>query len=206
MPVRMSVNYTGRIRAFPLKSGQMQTREQQLPATRQGPRELETPRLTLRRLVPDDAAFYLALVTDPAWIRFIGDKKLRTVEEARRSLVEGPIAMYGKTGHGLLCVERREDGVALGICGLIKRDTLPDVDIGFAFLPAYRGQGHAAESARAVLAHGRDDLRLPRVVAITSPQNTDSRRLLERLGLVHEKTYSMPGESRLTALYAIDWR
>jgi RimJ/RimL family protein N-acetyltransferase len=186
----------------------MQTLEQQPPATGpvDGPRELETPRLRLRRLVPGDAAFYLALVTDPAWIRFIGNKNLRSVDEARRSLVEGPIAMYGRTGHGLLCVERRADAVALGICGLIKRDTLPDIDIGFAFLPQHRGQGYAAESARAVLAHARDELRLARVVGITSPENADSRRLLEHLGLTHEKTYSMPGESRLTALYATDWR
>jgi [ribosomal protein S5]-alanine N-acetyltransferase len=83
---------------------------------------------------------------------------------------------------------------------------LPDVDIGFAFLPGHRGQGYAAESARAVLAHARDELRLVRVVAITSPENTDSRRLLERIGLAHEKTGSMPGESRPTAFYAIDWR
>jgi hypothetical protein len=94
----MTVNYTGRFRAFPLKSGQMQTLEQQSPETGpvDGPRELETPRLRLRRLVADDAAFYLALVTDPAWIRFIGDKNLHTVEEARRSLLDGPIAMSAR--------------------------------------------------------------------------------------------------------------
>ena len=130
---------------------------------------------------------------------------MHTVEEARRSLVEGPIAMYARTGHGLLCVERKEDGVRLGICGLIRRDTLPDVDLGFAFLPAFRGQGYAAESAEATLVHARDDLGLRRLVAIASPDNADSLKLLERLGMRHEKTFSFPGETRLTALYAIEW-
>jgi [ribosomal protein S5]-alanine N-acetyltransferase len=170
-----------------------------------GPQELETPRLVMRRLVADDAAFFLALVTDPAWRRFIGERNVHTVDEARRSLVEGPIAMYDRTGHGLLCVERKLDGVPLGICGLIRRDTLPDIDLGFAFLPAFRGQGYAAESARASMAHARDDLGMKRLVAIASPENADSLRLLERLGFRHEKTWAMPGETRLTALYAIEW-
>jgi [ribosomal protein S5]-alanine N-acetyltransferase len=159
----------------------------------------------MRHLVADDAAFFLALVTDPAWRRFIGERNVHTVEEARRSLVEGPIAMYGRTGHGLLRVDRKSDGMPLGICGLIRRDTLRDIDLGFAFLPAFRGQGYAAESARASMAHARDDLGLKRLVAIASPENTDSLRLLERLGFRHEKTSTMPGETRLTALYAIEW-
>lgn len=175
------------------------------PAPEAGPAELETRRLALRRLVAADAAFYYALVTDPAWIRFIGDKNLKSVEEARKSLVEGPIAAYARTGFGLLRVERKSDGAALGICGLIKRDTLEDVDLGFAFLPEYRGQGYAAEAAEASVAHARDVLRMKRLVAIASPENTDSLKLLTRLGMKHEKTYSMPGETRLTALYAIDW-
>ena len=170
-----------------------------------GPAELETRRLALRRLVPGDAAFYLALVSDPAWVRFIGDKKLKSLEEARKSLEEGPIAAYARTGFGLLRVDRRSDGQPLGICGLIKRETLDDVDLGFAFLPAYRGQGFALEAAEAAVAHARDELRLRRLVAIASPENTDSLKLLARLGMKHEKTFSMPGETRLTTLYAIDW-
>ena len=159
----------------------------------------------MRRLVADDAAFFLALVTDPAWIRFIGDRNVHTVDEARRSLVEGPIAMYERTGHGLLRVDRKADGVALGICGLIRRDTLPDIDLGFAFLPKYRGQGYAAEAARATIAHARDGLGLKRLVAIASPDNVDSRRLLEHLGLRHERTYTLAGASQPSALHAIEW-
>jgi [ribosomal protein S5]-alanine N-acetyltransferase len=175
------------------------------PAPQGGPAELETRRLALRRLVAGDAPFYLALVSDPAWVRFIGDKNLRSVEEARKSLLDGPIAAYARTGLGLLRVDRKSDGAALGICGLIKLDTLPDVDLGFAFLPQHRGQGYAAEAAQAAIAHARDDLRLKRLVAIASPENADSLKLLARLGMKHEKTYSLPGETRATALYAIDW-
>ena len=175
------------------------------PVPQGGPAELETRRLALRRLVPEDAAFYYDLVTDPAWVRFIGDKNLGSVEAARKSLVDGPIAAYARTGLGLLRVDRKSDGAALGICGLIKRDTLEDVDLGFAFLPQYRGLGFAAEAARASMAHARDDLRMKRLVAIAAPDNTDSLKLLTRLGMKHEKTYSVPGETRLTALYSIDW-
>lgn len=175
------------------------------PVPEGGPAELETRRLALRRLVPDDAPFYLALVSDPAWVRYIGDKNLKSVEEARKSLVDGPIAAYARTGFGLLRVDRKSDGVALGICGLIKRDTLPDVDLGFAFLPQFRGQGYAQEAAEASVAHARDALRMKRLVAIASPDNTDSLKLLARLGLKHERTGSMPGDTRATAFYAIDW-
>ena len=175
------------------------------PGAQGGPAELDTRRLALRRLVPGDAPFYYALVTDPAWVRFIGDKNLKSVEDARRSLVEGPIAAYARTGFGLLRVDRKADGAALGICGLIKRDTLEDVDLGFAFLPQFRGQGYAAEAAEASIAHARDDLRLKRLVAIASPGNIDSLKLLARLGMKHEKTAAMPGETRATAFYAIDW-
>lgn len=176
-----------------------------LEPTLGGPAELDTPRLHLRRLTPADAPFFLVLVTDPDWIRFIGDRRLRTVETAERALVGGPIAMYAKSGLGLLRVERRENGSALGICGLIKRDTLPDVDLGFAFLPQHRGRGYAMEAARACVAHARDDLGLARLVAINSPENAASARILERLGMVFEKTFTLPGETRLTRLYALDW-
>jgi len=175
------------------------------PQGEAGPASLETSRLAMRRLRADDAAFYLALVTDPDWIRFIGDKKLSTLEQARKSLEDGPIAAYARTGHGLLAVERRGEGVPLGICGLIKRDTLPDVDLGFAFLPQHRRQGYAEESARATLEHARHVLGLRRVVGITSPENDASGRLLEKLGMRLERTFTMPGETRLTRLYAIEW-
>ena len=157
---------------------------------------LQTSRMTLRRLTPADAPFIRELVNEPSWIRFIGDRGVRTEEDARAYLVKGPIAMYERHGFGLwMCESResRESREALGICGLIKRDTLEDVDIGFAFLPRYWGRGYAHESAAAVLDYGREVLELDRIVAITSPDNTSSIRLLEKLGLRLEKTFEVGG-------------
>ena len=154
---------------------------------------LQTGRMTLRRLTPADAPFIRELVNEPSWIRFIGDRGVRTEDDARAYLAKGPIAMYERYGFGLWMCESRESGEALGICGLIKRDTLEDVDIGFAFLPRYWGQGYAHESAAAVLDYGREVLELDRIVAITSPDNTSSIRLLEKLGLRLEKTFEVGG-------------
>ena len=167
------------------------------------PPRIETDRLVLRPLVPGDAAFILRLINDPDWHRFISDRGVRTEDGARKYLVEGPIAMYARTGMGLLAVELK-DGTPLGICGLIKRDTLPDVDIGFGFLPEARGRGYAYEAARASMEHGWRDLGLRRIVAITSPDNTRSAALLERLGLAVERVGPLPGETRQTVFWAID--
>ena len=155
---------------------------------------LETPRLALRRLTVEDATFILALVNEPSWLLHIGDKHVRTLDDARRYLADGPMAMYERHGFGLSLVERREDAAPLGICGLIKRDTLEDVDIGFAFLPAYWGRGYAREAALATLAQAREVFWLARVVAIVSPGNTSSIRLLESIGFVFERALRMPGD------------
>ena len=154
---------------------------------------LQTARITLRRLTVADASFMRDLVNEPSWIRFIGDRGVRTVEDARAYLVKGPMAMYERCGFGLWLCEARASGEALGICGLIKRDTLEDVDIGFAFLPRFWGQGYAHEAAAAVLDYGREVLELDRIVAITSPDNVPSIRLLEKLGLRLEKTIELAG-------------
>jgi len=148
---------------------------------------IETERLILRRLTLDDAAFIHELVNDPDWLRYIGDKGVRTLDDARGYLEKGPIDMYARLGFGLFRVEQRSDGAVIGLCGLIKRDTLDDVDIGFAFLPAYRAQGYAREAAQATLDYARDALHLGRVVAIVSPNNRDSAKLLEKVGLREER-------------------
>jgi RimJ/RimL family protein N-acetyltransferase len=148
---------------------------------------VQTDRLVLRRLVPDDAAFMLGLLNDPDWIRFIGDRGVRSVDAAREYLVSGPIAMYEREGYGLFRVEQKADGVPVGVCGLIKRPELADVDLGFAFMPQFRGLGYGAESAGAALRYGLKVLGLRRIVAITSPDNADSMRLLQRTGLRFER-------------------
>lgn len=155
---------------------------------------LETERLTLRELHDGDAAFVLELLNSPGWIRFIGDRGMRTEDEARDYLAKGPIDMYRRLGFGLYAVLRRGDAAPIGMCGLIKRDGLDDVDIGFAFLDQHAGQGYAFEAAQAVMAHGREVLGLQRIVAITSVDNDRSIRLLEKIGLRFEKLIPIKGE------------
>ena len=155
---------------------------------------IETPRLILRHLTLDDAPFILELLNDPDWLRHIGDKNVHSLDDARAYLTNGPIDMVARLGFGLLAVERRDDAAIIGMCGLIKRDTLEDVDIGFAFLPAYRGAGYAQEAAEATLAWGREALGLPRIVAIVSPKNAASAKLLERCGLRRESQIELPGK------------
>lgn len=165
---------------------------------------VETARLRLHRFGIDDAAFVLQLVNEPSWLEFIGDKGVRTLADARTYLIDGPLAMYARCGHGLYRVDLRSSGTAIGMCGLIRRDSLPDVDIGYAFLPAHWGEGYAEEATRATLAHARDDLGLHRLLAIVTPANTRSIRLLEKLGLRHVRDLD-PTPVSATALYSIDF-
>ena len=163
---------------------------------------LETERLVLRRLTTDDAPFIVRLLNDPAWLRFIGDKSVRTLDEAREYLRRGPIAMYAREGFGLLLTALKDRDVPIGLCGLIRRDGLRDVDIGFAFLPAFRGQGYARESAAIVMSHARATLGLDRIVAIASLDNDDCARLLARLGFNRERLVRLPGDTEDLQLFA----
>lgn len=159
---------------------------------------LETDRLILRWVSLEDAEFVLRLLNEPSWLRFIGDKGVRTIDDARAYILKGPVDMYSRLGFGLYLVELKEEGFSIGMCGLIKRDTLEDVDIGFAFLPAYWGKGYAYEAAAAVLAYGEKVLGLNRIVAITSRDNDRSAKLLEKLGLQFEKMLQLaPGSAEV---------
>lgn len=163
---------------------------------------LDTDRLTLRWLKLDDAAFIMELVNDPAWIRFIGDRNVHSVEDARGYITKGPAAMYARNGFGLYRVERKDSGSPIGLCGLIKRDNLDDVDIGFAFLPRFCGAGYAREAAAAVLVHGQREFGLKRIVAITSVDNVRSIKLLEGIGLRFEKLIKLSSDSDEVKLFA----
>jgi len=156
------------------------------------PEEIITARLRVRPFTMGDAAFMVALLNSPGWLRFIGDRGVRTEAEARSYLERGPLASYARHGFGLGCVERRSDGVPVGMCGLLRRDTRPDVEIGFAFLPEHCGQGYAVESARAVIEGGRVRHGLLRVAAIVQSDNTASIRVLEKLGLGYERPVDLP--------------
>jgi RimJ/RimL family protein N-acetyltransferase len=156
---------------------------------------LQTDRLTLSTLSADDASFILELVNTPNWLRYIGDRGVFTLEGAEDYIRQGPQKSYAQFGFGLWRVARKEDNAPLGVCGLLKRDTLDHPDIGFAFLPVFEGQGLAFESSQAVLAYAATTLQLTRVIAITTEENRRSLNLLNRLGLNFEKMISLPGHS-----------
>jgi RimJ/RimL family protein N-acetyltransferase len=164
----------------------------------------ETDRLALRHLELRDAGFILELLNDPAWIQNIGDKGVRTHADAERYIENGPGAMYAAHGFGLYLTELKRGGEAVGLCGLLKRDWLEDVDIGFALLPAYRGKGYAAEAARAVLRFAEQTLNLRRVAAITSLGNESSARLLEKLGFRYVGSEPFPGGAKPVRLFTLE--
>src|SRR5262245_24617868 len=162
----------------------------------------ETERLVIRRLTPEDAEFMYRIWNDPDFIRFVGDRGVRTLEGSRESILRGPVEMYRRYGFRLFLVQRKEGAEPIGICGLLKRDVLEDVDIGFAFLPPFRSQGYAFEAASAVMRYGAEVVGLRRIVAITASDNERSARLLERLGLRFERMIRMPDEDEDIRLFA----
>ena len=165
---------------------------------------LQTERLALRRLTTEDAEFILQLLNEPSFLRFIGDKGVRTLEEAQEYILTGPMTSYEKHGFGLFLTTLRESGVPVGICGLLKRDTLQDVDVGYAFLPQFWSRGFAFESASAVIAYGKSAFALTRVVAITDPTNHGSIKVLEKLGLKFEQMIRLTPDSAEIQLFGRD--
>ncbi len=199
---------------------------------------IETARLALRELTTDDAAFILELLNDPSFLRYIGDRGVRTIDDARRYIETGPRASYAQHGFGLYLVERKAGrlepaptggrgesepapteaselaptgeageprGEAMGICGLLKREALPDADVGFAFLPRFWRRGYALESASAVLARGREVHGLSRVLAITSPDNEASIALLARLGFTFERRARLSEGASPVKIFSLRW-
>ena len=140
-----------------------------------------TARLTLRRFTPSDAPFVLRLLNEPSFHEFIGDRGVRTLEDAVRYLEQGPMASYESYGHGLLRVALPDD-TPIGMCGLLRRPGLAHPDLGFALVPEYWGHGYTVEASRAAITYGRETLQLDTLLAITSPHNLRSMRVLEKLG------------------------
>jgi RimJ/RimL family protein N-acetyltransferase len=165
---------------------------------------LETERLALRWLKIEDAGFILKLVNEPAWKLYIGDYGVRTLEDAGKYIEKGPISMYSRLGFGLYLVELKATGVPIGICGLIKRESLEDVDVGFALLQEFWGKGYAFESASAVLAYGRRTFQLARIVAVSSKTNDPSARLLGKLGFRFDRLVRLRADADEVKLYAVD--
>ncbi len=167
-------------------------------------RVLATERLFLRHLGADDAAFMRELLNDASFIENIGDRGVRTEPDARRYILDGPVASYERYGYGLYLVELQSTGEAVGLCGLVKRDYLDDPDVGFAFLANFRRQGYAVESAAAVKAHALGELGLTRLLAITTLGNLRSMRVLERIGFSFERVIAPPGTGEMLRLYSTD--
>ena len=166
---------------------------------------METERLVIRRFSSADAPFVLRLLNEPSFLENIGDKGVRTVEQADRYLLDGPIQSYSRHGHGLYLVSLKGSLVPVGMCGLLKRDRFPDVDLGYAFVPEHWSSGYAREAALAIL-HSDEAARFKRILAFVSPGNAPSIRLLEKLGFSFEGFTKLESEAPDVSLYALQRR
>lgn len=162
---------------------------------------VETDRLALRRLTLDDADLMLAIWNDPAFVRHVGDRGIRTLDEARAAMLSGAMQLYETYGYGPYRVALKQDDTAIGICGLFRRDGLDEPDLGYAMLPEWCGQGYAYEAARAVIDHARAAFGLERLIAIISPGNSASIGLIEKLGLRFERMHRMPDDAEDVCIY-----
>ena len=165
---------------------------------------LTTARLVLRKFDTSDAEFVLRLLNEPSFIQFIGDKGVRNLNDAGQYILNGPIASYDKHGFGLYLVTLKSGNAPIGMCGLLKRESLQDVDIGFAFLPEFWNKGYALEAAAAVMIYAKDVLKLPRIVAITNKDNHASAKLLNKIGLRFDRFISLAGDREETRLFIPD--
>jgi ribosomal-protein-alanine N-acetyltransferase len=165
---------------------------------------LETGRLKLRELTADDAAFIMELVNEPGWLRFIGDRNVHSLDDARGYIAKGPVASYEMHGFGLWAVDLAASGEPLGMCGLVRRATLEHVDLGFAFLSRHWGRGYAREAAAAVVTLARERYRLAKLVAITDVDNLASQKVLASVGFLYDKPVHMDDTDETLSLYALD--
>ncbi|MBK8493462.1 MAG: GNAT family N-acetyltransferase [Saprospirales bacterium] len=165
---------------------------------------LDTPRLHLRPFTEQDAAFMLELLNSPTWLRYIGDRGVHTISEARAYLTDRVMKDYDELKFGMYLLELKEEGIPVGTCGLIKRIGLPEVDLGFALHPDFEGKGYGFESAYAVLNHAFTELGMNRLIAITVAYNTRSIHLLEKLGFTLEGKTQLPDDEEELLVYGID--
>jgi RimJ/RimL family protein N-acetyltransferase len=163
----------------------------------------ETERLVLRELSPNDAVFLCELLNDPSWLQNIGDRNVRTPQDAERYIHEKFIGSYKSFGFGMYLAELKNAGSPVGLCGLVKRDSLPDPDVGFALLPRFWNQGYAFEATKAVMSYARTGLNLSKLLAIVKPDNVSSIKLLERLGFCPQGVYHPPNGATDLTLYEI---
>ena len=164
----------------------------------------QTERLILRPMTEKDADFILELLNDPSFIRYIGDRKVRDLDGAKAYITNGPVASYAQNGFGLYLVELKGSGESMGMCGLIRRNTLKDVDIGYAFLPKFWSRGYAFEAAGEMKRYAQEELQLKRLVAVVDPENPASIRLLEKLGMKFERMVRLSPDDIELKLFAVE--
>jgi len=164
---------------------------------------LQTERLRLREATPADAAFVLRLINEPGWLTYIADPGVRTLPQALEWMESRLFKAYRELGHGFWLVERKADGVLVGLCGLFRRPVLAGPDLGYALLAEHEGQGYALEAAQGCVAHARDALGWPRLLAITSAQNPKSHALLRKLGFDDDGLHQVEGYSEPSRLWSL---
>lgn len=164
---------------------------------------IETERLRLRPVTVDDTELMLAVWNDPAFIRNVADRGIRTVEQAQEAIKSGAQKLFEDYGYGPYCMSLKTDGTMVGICGLFKRENLDDPDIGFGVLPDYCGKGYAGEAAAAVVNFAHDELGIAVLTAIVSPTNAPSIGLIKKLGLTFDQMITMPGDEDAICLYSM---
>ncbi len=162
---------------------------------------LSTERLSLREFTLQDTAFIIKLLNSPGWLQFIGDRDVHSEEDAKKYLLNGPLKSYKENGFGLSMVTLKENELPIGMCGLLKRDTLEHPDLGFAFLPQFGGHGYAFEIAHALLAFAKNKWGIQKISAITLPDNSKSIRLLEKLGFQFESKFRLAPDKEELHLY-----
>jgi len=165
---------------------------------------LITARLSLRQPELSDAAFLLQLLNDPGFLRFIGDRQVRTLAEAETYLQQRILASFETHGFGLWLAERCSDGQVVGLCGLVRRDYLPCPDLGYALLTPYCGLGYGTELALAVLAYCANNLQLPGICAIVTPDNQASKQLLQKVGMQWQRQIQPPDTEEWLDLYQLN--
>jgi [ribosomal protein S5]-alanine N-acetyltransferase len=165
---------------------------------------VETERLGLRNATLEDAGFFCALLNEPSWLQNIGDPRIRTAQDAQQYIQNKIIAQYEAFGLGMYLVELKAAAEPIGLCGLVKRDSLPGPDIGFALRPAFWSRGYAFEAAQAVMAYAQGQLGLSRLLAIVKPSNAQSIKLVERLGFLYEGIHQPPTGAEELRLYATE--
>jgi RimJ/RimL family protein N-acetyltransferase len=168
------------------------------------PAVLETERLSLREMTLDDAAFLLHILNDADFLQYVGDRGIRSIDDARAYLLRGPIDSYRRHGYGMYLAVLKADESVVGLCGLVRRQELPEPDIGFAFLPQYRSRGYASEATAAILEYGSGVLALPRILAIATPDNLPSNRVLQKAGMRLDGAVRLPGDDDDLNLYVYE--